>query len=94
MNVIPRTMAISQMGKRPDIVTPMLKNGPIVITSRSEQIGVMVDIDEWNRTAIELRNLRLLAESRRIADRNDANDSWIDGDEMDRRMAARGVVVD
>lgn len=86
MQVMPKTLAISQMGKNPAVVAPMLKEGPVIVTSRAEQLGVLVDIEQWNRTAIELENLRLLVESQRIAARNDANGSWVDGSVVEERM--------
>jgi len=53
----------------------------------------IVSVEQWDQIAQEVSTLRLLAESRRIAARNDAEHSWVSSAEMHKRMAKHGVVV-
>jgi hypothetical protein len=58
-----------------------------------EPITQIVSIEQRDQIAKEVSTLRLLAESRRIAARNDAEHSWVSSAEMHKRTAKHGVVV-
>jgi len=81
------------MNRVPGDVLAMLPHNPVVLMQRSKPAAVMVHPDQWNAIAEELRQFRIIAEARRIEARNDANNSWISGEEMRRMMAERGANV-
>ena len=94
MNAMPQVASLSQITKEAPMVGAMLEDGPVLLTARTERFGVLVSVDEWNRIAARLELLEDLQEARRIIARNDANDSWVSGEEIRRRMAERGVHVE
>lgn len=93
MHELYQTIAAGDLKAHSAAAFEMTKNGPVVVMSRATPKAVMVSPEEWNRIAEELRRYRLLAEARRIIERNDANNSWVSGSEVREKMAKRGVHV-
>ncbi|MCE7986862.1 MAG: hypothetical protein DYG89_37285 [Caldilinea sp. CFX5] len=58
-----------------------------------ESVTQIVSVEQQDQIAKEVSTLRLLAEARRIAARNDAEQSWVSSTEMRKRMAKHGVMV-
>jgi prevent-host-death family protein len=85
---------ISIMKQRPHNVLRKLEAGPVLLSVRGKGAAVMTSIEEWNQIADELHRYRVIAEAKRIAARNDANETWTSGAEMRRIMAERGVHVE
>lgn len=69
-----------------------IKGGATIVERYSRPTAVILGYDEYER--FKALEATLLAESRAIEDRNDRDGTWISEEEMDRRMAAHGVVVD
>lgn len=93
MEQVQQIEPITQMQKQPNAVLAKLVAGPVVLAQRSRPAAVLVSVEQWDQLAEELNRLRLLAESRHIAARNNANQSWVSSAEMRKRMAKHGVVV-
>lgn len=93
MEQVQQIEPITQMQKHPNAVLAKLAAGPVILAQRSRPTAVLVSVEQWDQIAKELSTLRLLAESRRIAARNDADRSWVSSAEMRERMAKHGVVV-
>lgn len=93
MDQVQQIEPITQMQKQPSTVLAKLAAGPVILAQRSRPAAVLVSVEQWDQIAEELTTLRLLAESRRVAARNDANQSWVSSTEMRERMAKHGVVV-
>lgn len=93
MEQVQQIEPITQMQKQPNSVLTKLATGPVILAQRSRPAAVLVSVEQWDQIAKELSELRLLAESRRIAARNDADHSWVSSAEMRKRMAKHGVVV-
>ncbi len=93
MEPVQQIEPITQMQKQPKSVLAKLVAGPVILTQRSRPAAVLVSVEQWDQIAEEVSTLRLLAESRRIAARNDADQSWVSSTEMRKRMAKHGVVV-
>ena len=94
MQLVPSTVSMSDFSKAPKEVASAVAKGPVMVMNRTTTVGMLVNPEQWNRMVTELENLRLLAESRRISARNDLEGTWIDEDEMDRRMIERGVFTE
>lgn len=64
----------------------------VIVERHSRPLAVLVDYNEYTR----LKGLEaaLIAESRRIAEDNGANDSLTSGEELKKIMAEYGVEVD
>ena len=75
-----------------DRLDDVFRGAAIIIERYSKPIAVLISHDEYQR--FKGLEAALLAESREIEARNDRDGTWISGEEMDRRMAAHGVVVD
>lgn len=88
MQLVPQVQPITNMQRNYNHVVSLLDNGPVFLTQRSETTAVLIQPSQWNQLVRELENHRLLAESRRISARNDANDSWVDGEVVEARMRA------
>lgn len=73
-----------------DKLDDAFRGATIIIERYTKPIAVLMGYDEYQRLK-ELENKVLWAESKRIADKNDRDESWIDGSEMDRRMVERGI---
>lgn len=56
------------------------------------EVTAIIEADDRCRKNRSIKEL--LAEGQRNKARADANNSWVSGKEMDRRMAAHGIVVD
>lgn len=69
-----------------DTVDAAYRGDEIVIERYNKPVAVLMSYDEWAK-------LRLSAESRQIAARNDAAGSWVSSAIMHERMAKHGVVV-
>lgn len=93
MEPVQQIEPITQMQKQPNTILAKLVAGPVILAQHSRPAAVLVSVEQWDQIAQELSALRLLAESRRIAARNDADQSWVSSTEMRKRMAKHGVVV-
>jgi PHD/YefM family antitoxin component YafN of YafNO toxin-antitoxin module len=58
MDKVLPTVPISDLRKEQARVLALLKETPIVLTSHGDVAGVFVKVEEWNKTAEELRTLR------------------------------------
>lgn len=67
--------------------------------------GIRTIIERYNRPAAVLISHEeykhflslqstLLAESRRIAEKNDSEGTWVSGEEVERKLRQRGILVD
>ena len=92
-NPIPQTIPISELRRQQDKILKMAESAPVVLMSRSEPAGVLVSPQEWNRIVNRLKQLEVLQEARSNIAKNDANNGWVSGEEMRRRMQDRGVDV-
>lgn len=68
-----------------DTVDAAYKGDEIIIERYGKKLVVVVSYEEWEK-------LRLSAESRQIAAKNDASGSWVSSKTMRERMARHGVV--
>lgn len=76
MNTVPQIEPVSKLVKDHKAIFARLDSGPVILANRSQPQAVIISIDEWDRIAKELNRYRIMAEGRRIIERNDANDSW------------------
>jgi len=56
------TIPISELRKKLTQVLPMLNTSPVVLMNRGDVAGVLVQADQWNQTADELKRLRRIIE--------------------------------
>lgn len=72
----------------------MAKKGPVVILSRQQPKGVLVDPEQWNAMAARLKMLETIHEARKLeAIANEAG-SWVPWEQTKARMKANGNLAD
>ena len=69
------------------LVEYAIRGGTTIIERYKRPSAVVIGHDEYQRFKA-LENAVLWQESKRIADENDANDSWVDGEVVEERMRA------
>lgn len=62
MIIAPQTAGLSQITKDSLAVGNMLNHGPVMLMQKSNRFGMLVNVDEWNRTAKRLHDLQEIVE--------------------------------
>lgn len=68
-----------------DRLDDVFRGATIVIERYTKPIAVLIGYEEYERLK-ELESKVLWAESKRIADKNDRDESWVDGSVVEERM--------
>lgn len=86
-----KTLSSGYIRKNYGTVIDSVLTGTVAIVQRySRKLAVIISCDEYQRLK-KLENTFLWEESRRIAEKNDREGTWLDEEEINRRMVERGV---
>lgn len=87
MAVIPALMGISALRLRQNEVLQKLKEGPLVLTQRSQPVAVLVDPKQWNEL---MERLEELEDALEVAEARLSNEPTIS---LKEYLASRGEHV-
>ena len=78
MQPIPQTVALSQISKDAPAVGEMLKDGPVLLMNRSTSFGMLVGVEEWNKTSEYIRQLERIHADELRRRQSETALSWTD----------------
>lgn len=103
MNSVFDTVSTGDLKVNPAaIVRKVEESGPVTLMNRTTPVAIIVSVEEWNQIAKRMKSMeeQLLKVAQRkagewdfldsldeIAARNDANDSWVSNEEVEKIFA-------
>lgn len=88
MQTVQQIVPISDMHMNQAAVLAMVDKAPVILAQRSKPRAVLVSVEQWDAIALELRNLRLRLEAKRIEEETQP-DEWIKDEELERAVAKK-----
>lgn len=74
MQLMPNAVPISDIKNKPSDVLGLVKQGPVLLTTRGTGVAVITDVSEWNAMAQRLARLERLMRLDETIKRNDVMD--------------------
>ena len=88
-----QTVAVGEMKSHPNATFRMAEKGPVVVMSRSVPKAVVVNPDEWNRIAAEMREYkRLHAAMLKQRSREMDDGDYMTQEQLEAGLQERGLV--
>lgn len=88
MQTVQQIVPISDMHMNQAAVLAMVDKAPVILAQRSKPRAVLVSVEQWDAIALELRNLRLRLEAKRIEDET-RPDEWVTDEELERAITKK-----
>lgn len=88
MQTVQQIVPISDMHMNQAAVLAMVDKAPVILAQRSKPRAVLVSVEQWDAIALELRNLRLRLEAKRIEDETQP-DEWVTDEELERAITKK-----
>jgi len=88
MQTVQQIVPISDMHMNQAAVLAMVDKAPVILAQRSKPRAVLVSVEQWDAIALELRNLKLRLEAKRIEEETQP-DEWVTDEELERAIAEK-----
>lgn len=88
MQTVQQIVPISDMHMNQAAVLAMVDKAPVILAQRSKPRAVLVSVEQWDAIALELRNLKLRLEAKRIEEETPP-DEWVTDEELERAIAEK-----
>ncbi|MFN8492665.1 MAG: type II toxin-antitoxin system prevent-host-death family antitoxin [Caldilineaceae bacterium] len=88
MQTAQQVLPISALREQQAAVLDMADKAPVILVQDNKPRAVLVSVEQWDAIALELRNLKLGLEARRIEEET-LPDEWVTDEELDRTIAEK-----